>query len=93
LDLKTKISDDKYLQTALRKGNADYAQPIMVFTVAFESEGSLRKAFDLLYEAENPSTGLIVEPSAVIYCDVVDKFGVCWCLFVPENWNDRVVPK
>ena len=65
----------------------------MVFTVAFENEDSLRKTYDLLYEDGNPSTGLIVQPDAVIYCDLVDKFGVCWCLFVPENWNNRVVPK
>ena len=87
------ISEDKYLQTALKKENTNSTQPIMVFTVAFEDLDSLRKAFGLLYEDGNPSTGLIVQPSAIIYCDVVDKFGVCWCLFVPENWNNRVVPK
>ena len=86
------ISEDKYLQAALRKEMTD-ARPMMVFTVAFENEKNLRKSFDLLHEDKNPSTGLIAEPNTVIYCDVVDKFGVCWCLFVPQNWNDRVVPK
>jgi PhnB protein len=87
------VSEDKYLQDALRKENTDDAQPIMVFTVAFENEDDLRKAFGLLCENGNLSTGLIVQPDAIIYCDVVDKFGVCWCLFVPKNWNLRVVPK
>ena len=79
------VSEKKYLHAALRKENGNDVHPIMVFTVAFESEDNLRKTFDLLYEDGNPSTGLIVQPSAVIYCDLVDRFGVCWCLFVPEN--------
>ena len=87
------VSEDKYLQAAIKKGNIDNARPTMVFTVAFESEDDIRKAFNLLYEDGNPSTGLIAEPGATIYCDLVDKFGVCWCLFVPLNWDDRVVPK
>ena len=87
------VSEDKYLQDALRNDNADDVRPNMVFTVAFESEENLRNAFDLLYESGNPSTGLIVQPDAIIYCDLVDKFGVCWCLFVPKNWSLKVVPK
>ena len=87
------VSEEKYLQAALIKESTCETQSIMVFTVAFESEVDLRKTYDLLYQDGNPSTGLIVQPSAVIYCDLIDKFGVNWCLFVPEDWNNRVVPK
>jgi PhnB protein len=87
------VSEDKYLQTALINENTADVQPVMVFTVAFENEDNLRKIYDLLYENGSPSTGLIVQPSASIYCDLIDKFGVCWCLFVPDNWDNRVVPK
>ena len=87
------ISEVKYLQDALKKENVDDTQPIMIFTVAFENEDNLRKTYDLLCVDGKPSTGLIVQPDAVIYCDLIDKFGVCWCLFVPQNWNNRVVPK
>jgi len=86
------VSEEKYLHAVLKNENTNNARPTMVFTVAFKSEVDLRKTFDALYEAGNPSTGLIVQPSAVIYCDLVDKFGVNWCLFVPENWNYSVVP-
>ena len=87
------VSEDKYLQDALKNDSAADVRLNMVFTVAFEREDDLRKTFDLLNEEGNPSTGLIAQPNAAIYCDLVDKFGVCWCLFVPDNWNLKVVPK
>ena len=87
------ISEDKYLQDALRNDDTDEARLNMVFTVAFESEDDLRRAFDMLYEDGNPTTGLIIQPDADTYCDLVDKFGVCWCLFVPTNWNIKAVPQ
>jgi len=87
------VSEDKYLQAALVKEHSNNARLVMSFTVAFENEDDLRKAFTLLYEDGNPSTGFIVEPSTAIYCDFVDKFGVNWCLFVPQNWNYSIVNK
>ena len=87
------VSEEKYLQAALKKENCNDVRPVMSFTVAFENEEDLRKAFDLLYEDGNSCTGLIAEPGADIYCDMIDKFGVNWCLFVPNNWNASIVNK
>jgi len=87
------VSEVKYMQAKIsQEGNNDIYS-IMSFTVAFDNESSLWKAYDLLYEEGNPCTGLVVEPGTTAYCDVVDKFGVYWCLYVPKKWESSFVPK
>ena len=79
------ISEDKYLPVELIKEYPNDVRPIMLFGVVFENEDDLRRAFDLLSKDGNPCAGLKVEPHSVISCDVIDKFGVFWYLYVPTD--------
>jgi len=86
------ISEDKYLPGVIKREYPNDVRPTMVFTIALESEDTLRRAFDLLSKNGNPCNGLTVEPGTVLYGDVFDQFGVFWCLYVPQDWGAFFVP-
>ena len=86
------VSEDKYMHDGLKKKYPDGIRPTMVFTVAFDSEDDLRRAYELLSADGTPCNGLIVEPGTTLYGDVFDKFGVLWCLNVPLNWDAFFIP-
>ena len=87
------LSEDKYLPDELIRSYPDDVRPIMLFGVVFENEDDLRRAFNLLSKDGNPCAGLKVEPHSVISCDVIDKFGVFWYLYVPKDFNAPYVHK
>jgi len=59
----------------------------MVFTVAFESEDNLRKAFDMLHENGNSSTGLIIQPYAAIW---LTSLGLSGAFLFPQIGVSRL---
>jgi len=67
------LSEDKYLPDELIRTYSDDVRPIMLFSVVFENEDDLRKAFALLSNGGNPCAGLRIEPHSIISCDVIDK--------------------
>jgi uncharacterized glyoxalase superfamily protein PhnB len=87
------ISEDKYLPDELLKDYPDDVRPIMLFSVVFEDEGDLRRAYSLLANGGNPCAGIKVEPHSIISCDVIDKFGVFWYLYVPKYPSASYVHK
>ena len=86
------VSEDKYMHDGLKKEYPNGVRPTMVFTVAFDTEDDLRRAYAILSVDGVPCNGLIVEPGTTIYGDVFDKFGVLWCLYVPKSWDAYLVP-
>ena len=87
------LSEDKYLPQELIRDYPGEVKPVMLFGVVFEDEDDLRKAFDLLAKNGNPCSGLKSEAHSVISCDVIDKFGVFWYLYVPKDFNAPYVHK
>jgi len=87
------LSEDKYLPDELIRNYPDDVRPIMLFSVIFENEDDLQKAFALLSKDGNPCAGLRVEPHSVISCDIIDKFGVFWYLYVPKDFYAPYVHK
>lgn len=87
------LSEEKYLPVELIKSYPDETRPKMLFGVVFENEDDLRRAFELLSKDGNPCAGLRVEPHSVISCDIIDKFGVFWYLYVPKDFNAPYVHK
>ena len=87
------ISEEKYMHDGLKREYPDGVRPTMVFTVAFDNEDDLRRAYDILSTDGTPCNGLIVEPSTTLYGDVFDKFDVLWCMYVPVNWDAFIVPR
>lgn len=87
------ISEEKYLPVELIKKYPIDVRPIMLFSVVFENKDDLRRAFDLLSKDGNPCAGIKVEPHSVISCDVIDKFGVFWYLWIPKDRNASYVHK
>ena len=86
------VSEDKYMHDGLKKNYSENIRPNMVFTVAMKNEDDLKKAYHILVEGGISCNGLIIEPGTKLYCDVFDKFGVLWCLYVPINWDDFFIP-
>ena len=87
------LSEDKYLPDELIRNYPDDIRPLMLFGVVFENEDDLRRAFTLLSVDGNPCAGLKTEPHSVISCDVIDKFGVFWYLYVPKDFEAPYVHK
>jgi uncharacterized glyoxalase superfamily protein PhnB len=87
------VYEDKFLPPDLIKEYPDDIRPIMLFSIVFENEDDLRRAFNLLSKDGNPCAGLKIEPHSVLSCDVIDKFGVFWYLWVPKDWNAPYVHK
>jgi len=87
------LSEEKYLPVELIKDYPNETRPKMLFGVVFENEDDLRRAFELLSKDGNPCAGLKVEPHSIISCDVIDKFGVFWYLYVPKDFNAPYVHK
>jgi uncharacterized glyoxalase superfamily protein PhnB len=79
------VSEDKYMHDGLKKEYPNGVRPTMVFTVALENEDEMRNTYNILSTDGIPCNGLIVEPGTTLYGDVFDKFGVLWCLYVPQN--------
>jgi len=86
------VSEEKYMHDGLKREYPNGVRPTMVFTVAFDNEDDLRRAYGLLSTGGIPCNGLIVEPGTKLYGDVFDKFGVLWCLFVPIEWETFFIP-
>ena len=86
------VSEDKYRHNGFKNEHPNGVRPNMVFTVAFEKEIDLKKAYELLSVGGTQCGGLIVEPGTIIYGDVFDEFGVLWCLYVPKDKNAFFVP-
>ena len=86
------ISEDKYMHDGLKREYPSGVRPTMVFTVSFDNEDDLRRAYEILSADGIPCNGLIAEPGTTLYGDVFDKFGVLWCLNVPKNWDAFFIP-
>ena len=81
------VYEDKFLPPELVKKYSDDSKPIMLFSVVFENEDDIRKAFRILSENGNPCAGLKVESWTILSCEVIDKFGVFWYLWIPKDKN------
>lgn len=87
------ISDIKHQDGVMKKLNYKIVNPRMMFTLYFSDEGDLRKAYQLLTTDVNPKTDLRNEEHSVISCDIIDKYGICWHLCVPKDWDAVFIPR
>ncbi len=63
-------------------------QPTMSCGVNLDNEEQLQHAFNVLSEGGHVIRGVGSLPWSPLSADVVDKFGVCWYLFVSQHRPD-----
>ena len=59
--------------------------PVMNFSVEFENEEAVRKAYQVLSENSPICTSIRVLPWSDCCADIVDRFGVYWYITVPGH--------
>jgi PhnB protein len=59
--------------------------PVMNFSVEFENEAAVRKAYQVLSENSPICTSIRVLPWSDCCADIVDRFGVYWYITVPGH--------
>ena len=60
-------------------------RPTMSYEIDFESEEEVKKAYCLLAEDGHVLRPLGPLPWSPCSADIVDKFGVCWYIFIPAG--------
>jgi len=91
------ISDERHVSDTLKKVKfSDCVKQTMMFMVCFDKEDDLRKAYRVLTDDNsNPYEELLDNPDGTIKnaVEVIDKFGVFWWLYAPNDWSKSFIPK
>jgi uncharacterized glyoxalase superfamily protein PhnB len=77
-------SDDEASKGAMMRAK----QPTMSLGINLNDDGELRHAYDALKEDGHVLRPIGSLPWSPLSADVVDKFGVCWYLYVSQHKPD-----